>query len=219
MSPAGKPMNKSLLVIVCATATASATPMEDAITEQLTPMLPANLGIARVFVPASLANAKPAGLVVEPPAQLRAGRPSIKMTYKKKTIYVPVALSALVDVAVLNHAIAAGSMISSEDFSIEHRAIEGASAPAALVAGGTLTRDLEAGAPVGAHDIALPPPSPRGMRVSVDIAYGGVHIKGTGVLELSARVGDTATVRLAYNQTVLKGTMTAPGVVTVGEAP
>ncbi len=216
---------KALLVILCATATASATPsstrssIEVAITEQLTPMLPPNLGIARVFVPPSLANAKLSGLVVEPPAQLRAGRPSIKMTYRKKTIYVQVALSALVDVAVLNHAVAAGSMISSDDFSIEHRAVEGASAPAAQVAGGTLTRDLDAGAPVGAHDIALPPPSPRGMRVSVDISHGGVHIRGTGVLELSARVGDTATVRLAYNQTILKGTMTAPGVVTVRDQP
>ncbi|CAN5697633.1 hypothetical protein BH11MYX1_BH11MYX1_43060 [soil metagenome] len=212
---------KHLLVILCATATASATPMEDAITAALAPMLPANLGIARVFVPVSLASATPTAtnLVVEPPMQPRAGRPSIKITFKHRTIYVPVALSALVDVAVVNHAIAAGSMLSSEDFSIEHRAIEGAGAPASQVAGGTLTRDLEAGAPVGAHDIALPPPSPRGMRVSVAIAHGGVHIQGTGVLELSARVGETATVRLAFNQTVLKGVMTSPGVVTVGDEP
>ncbi len=221
MSPAGKPMIAVLLLL---SAAASATPpsshaMEDAIAEQLQPMLPANLGVARVFVPASIANAVPTNLVVEPPAQLRAGRPSIKVTFKKKVIYVPVALSAMLDVAVVSHAVAAGTTLSEEDFTIEHRATEGASAPAAQVVGGTLMRDLEAGQAVGAHDIALPPPSPRGMRVSVDITHGGVHITGMGVLELSARVGQPATVRLAFNQTIVKGTMTSPGVVSVGEQP
>jgi flagella basal body P-ring formation protein FlgA len=214
-----EPVMKALALLLVWTAAAAADPVADAITDKLQPMLPANVGVAHVFVPAALANATPAGIVVEPTATLRPGRPSIKITYKKKTLYVPVALAAMTDVAVVSHTVAAGSVLSEADFTIEHRALDGAPAPAAQVSGGTLLHDLAAGTPIGAHDITLPAPSPRGMRVSVDIAHGALHIKGTGVLELAARVGEPATVRLAYNQTVIKGTLTAPGVVVVGNQP
>ena len=205
----------ALILVLCATAQAD---VAETISDQLAPMLPANLGVAQGYVPAALANAKPEGIVVEPPSVvLHPGRPSVKITYKKKAFYVPVALAAMTDVAVVTHAVAAGSVLAAEDVSFEHRAIEGAPAPAAQVIGSTMLKDLVAGAPIGAHDVTLPPPSPRGTRVSVDIARGTVHIKGSGVLELATRVGEPATVRLAYNQTVVKGTMTAPGVVVVGE--
>lgn len=205
----------ALILALCATAHAD---VAETISEQLAPMLPANLGVAQVYVPAALANAKPEGIVVEPPSVvLHPGRPSVKITYKQKTFYVPVALAAMTDVAVVTHAVAIGNVLSAEDVSFEHRAIDGAPAPAAQVIGSTMLKDLAAGAPVGAHDVTLPAPSPRGTRVSVDIARGTVHIKGSGVLELATRVGEPATVRLSYNQTVVKGTMTAPGVVVVGE--
>jgi flagella basal body P-ring formation protein FlgA len=205
----------ALILVLCATAHAD---VAETISDQLAPMLPANLGVAQVYVPASLANAKPEGIVVEPPSVvLHPGRPSVKITYKKQTFYVPVALSAMTDVAVVTHAVAAGSVLTAEDVSFEHRAIDGAPAAAAQVIGSTMLKDLAAGTPVGAHDVTLPAPSPRGTRVSVDIARGAVHIKGSGVLESATRVGEPASVRLSYNQTIVKGTMTAPGVVVVGE--
>lgn len=205
----------ALILLLCATANAD---VASAIAGQLAPLLPANLGVAQVYVPAALVNAKPEGIVVEPPSVvLHPGRPSVKITYKKKTFYVPVALAAMTDVAVVTHAVAAGSVLGAEDVSFEHRALEGAPAPAAQVIGSTMLKDLAAGTAVGAHDVTLPAPSPRGTRVSVDIARGAVHIKGSGVLELATRVGEPATVRLSYNQTIVKGTMTAPGVVIVGE--
>ncbi len=204
-----------LILVLCATAHAD---VADAITEQLAPLLPSNVGIAQVFVPPALAHAKPEGLVIEPPSTvLHPGRPSIKATYKNKTYYIPVALAAMTDVAVVTHAVAAGSVLTGDDFSIEHRAMQGAPAASAQMIGATMLKDLDAGAPIGAHDVTLAAPTPRGSHVSVDIARGSVHIKGSGVLELAARVGDPATVRLSYNQTVVKGTMIAPGVVVVGE--
>lgn len=214
---------KALLVILLLSLSAAAdpmpTPMEVAIAEKLGEMLPDNLGVAQVHVPASLANVKPDGLVVEPPSQLRPGRPSVKVTVHKKTVYVPVTLAQMTDVAVVTHAMGAGAVITAADVSIEHRAVEGATAAAAQVVGGTLKKDLEAGAPIGAHDLTLPAPSPRGTRVSVDIVHGELHIKGSGVLENPARVGEPARVRLAFNQTVVAGTLVAPGVVVVGDQP
>jgi flagella basal body P-ring formation protein FlgA len=213
---------KALIVLCALAATALSAPIGDpigdAIAEKLQPFLPVNLGVAQVHVPASLAHASPAGLVIEPPAQLRPGRPSVKVTIKHTTFYVPVTLAAMTDVAVVSHAVAAGSVLAAADITIEHRALEGAPAPAAQAIGATMLRDLPAGTPLGAHDITLPPPTPRGTRVNVDIAHGALHIKGAGVLELAARIGEPATVRLAFNQTTVKGTLVAPGLVVVGDS-
>lgn len=207
---------KTLVFILALCGVAHADDVADAVAAQLN--LPANLGVAHVVVPAALAHAKAEDIIVEPPSTvLHPGRPSVKITWKKKTYYVQVSLSAMVDVAITTHAIAAGSVITADDVSIEHRAIDGAGAPPAQIVGAVVNKDLDAGAAIGAHDVTLPAPSPRGTRVNVDIAHGTVHIRGSGVLEAAARVGEPASVRLAYNQTVLKGTMTAPGVVTVGE--
>ena len=82
-----------------------------------------------------------------------------------------------------------------------------------------MLEDLDAGTAIGAHDLALQPPLPRGSHVDVEIVRGAIHIKGSGVLELAARTGEPATVRLAFNQTVVRGTMVSPGVVLVGDAP
>jgi len=211
---------KALIVIALLSGTAAADPVGDAIAEKLQPMLPDNVGVAQVFVPASFAGASPANVIVEPPTSpLRPGRPSVKVTIKHKTLYVPVALAAMTDVAVVTHAVAAGTMLTAADISIEHRALAGAPAPAAQVIGATVTKDLEAGTPLGAHDLVLPAPTPRGTHVTVDIAHGTLHIKGQGTLELAARIGEPATVRLSFNQTVVRGTLIAPGAVSVGDQP
>lgn len=214
---------KALIVIAAFSlwgAPASADPVADAIAEKLQPMLPANVGVAQVFVPASFAGASPANVIVEPPSSpLRPGRPSVKVTIKHKTLYVPVALSAMVDVAVVSHAVASGTVLTAGDITIEHRALAGAPAPAAQVIGATVLKDLEAGTPLGARDLVLPAPTPRGTHVTVDIARGNLHIKGQGTLELAARIGEPATVRLSYNQTVVRGTLIAPAAVVVGDQP
>ncbi|MFT3694205.1 MAG: flagella basal body P-ring formation protein FlgA [Kofleriaceae bacterium] len=207
---------RALLVIVLFAGIASADPVADAISDQLQANLPDNLGIAQVFVPSSLAKAAPDKIIVEPPTTvLHAGRPSVKVIYKKQTYFVPVALSALVDVAVTTHPIAAGSEITADDVTIEHRAFVGAAAR--NVIGATTIADLDAGAAIGSHDVKLAAPTPRGSRVSVEIVHGSVKIKGTGTLELPARIGEPASVRLAFNNSVVKGTLTGSSLVTVEE--
>ena len=205
-----------LIVVVGA---ANAEPIDDAIRSKLEAILPQNLGVAHVFVPAALQNSDASKLVVEPPRELRAGRTSIKILLRGTASWVPVSLAPLADVAVTTRPIAAGDTFSAHDFALEHRAVDEAPAPIAVLIGSTATHELAAGAPIASHDVALPPPLPRGTQVAVEVRRGGVHIKGQGTLELSARPGQPASVRLAFNKTVLHGVLVAPATVVVGDAP
>jgi flagella basal body P-ring formation protein FlgA len=193
---------------LCMIAVASAEPVDDAIRSKLEAMLPENLGVAHVFVPASLANVDASKLVVEP-RELRAGRTSIKILIRGKASWVPVSLAPLADVAVTTRPIAAGDMLAAQDFAVQHRAVDEAPAPIAVLVGSTATHELVAGAPIASHDVALPPPLPRGTTVAVDVRRGGVRVKGQGVLELSTRPGQPASVRLTFNKTVLHGVLVA----------
>jgi flagella basal body P-ring formation protein FlgA len=207
------------LGLIAFVGSATADPVEDAIRDKLAAALPDNLGVAHVFLPAALASADPSKLVVEPPRELRAGRTSIKILIRGKASWVPVSLAPLADVAVAQRAIAAGDTLTAADFSREHRALDEAPAPIAVLIGATATRELAAGSPIAAHDVTLPPALPRGTQVAVDVRHGPVHVKGSGVLELASRPGQPASVRLQFNKTVLRGVLVAPATVVVGDSP
>jgi flagella basal body P-ring formation protein FlgA len=209
---------RNLLVIICLiSSSAFAEPVSDAITAQLDAVLPKDLGVAQVFVPKALEGVDVATIHVEAPREARAGRPSIKVIAKHRTYWVPVTITKLFDVVTLVHAVAANTVLTEDDVEVQHRAFAGIPAPIAQVIGATVIEDLDAGTPLGAHDLVLQPPMPRGSRVDVEIMHGSLHIKGSGVLELAARTGEPCNVRLGFNQTVVHGTMVSPGVVVVGE--
>ena len=211
---------KSLLVIILLTASAHAEPVADAISAKLAAQLPANLGVAQVYLPKSLADAAPETITIEAPRELRAGRPSIKVMAKgHRAVWVPVTLAPLVEVAVVHHAVGAGTVLSAADFTIERRAFDAAPAPAKQLVGATVSHDLAAETILGSHDITLAPASPRGTHVAVEIVRGGVHVKTAGILELAAHPGEPASVRLAFNQSVVHGTLVATGLVIVGDMP
>jgi flagella basal body P-ring formation protein FlgA len=195
-------------------------PIDDAIRSKLEAMLPNNLGVAQVFVPTSLAHADASRLVIEAPRELRAGRTSIKILIRGKTSWVPVSLAPLADVAVTLRPVAAGDTLAAQDFAVEHRAVDEAPAPIAVLVGSTASHDLAAGAPIASHDVSLPPPLPRGTLVAVEHRRGAVVVKGHGVLELAARPGQPASVRLQFlNKTVLHGVLVAPATVVIGDLP
>ena len=199
-----------------------ADPVEAIVRARLQPALPAGLDVARVYLPASLAalDVDPAKVAVEPPRELRAGRPSVKLTVRGRTSYVPVAIAALTDVAIAQRELAPGEVIAEGDIAIERRAVvDVAVAPPATLVGASVHAVIAAGAPISARDVALPPPLPRGTQVSVDVRRGAIHIRGTGTLELSARPGELATARLAATRTVVHGRLVAPATLLVGEAP
>lgn len=195
--------------------------VETTIRDRLTPALPAGLDIAKVYLPPNLAtlSVAPSKVVVELPRELRAGRPSIKLTVRgKPPVWVPVAIAATVEVAVAQRDLAAGDVITDDDIAIEPRAVADfvPAIPATLV-GASVTADIAAGTPINRRMVALPPPLSRGTQVSVEIRRGAVIIRGSATLETAARPGEPASARLAATKVLVHGTLVAPATLIVGE--
>ncbi len=202
---------------------AYAEPIESVIRAKLAPAMPAGLDVARVYLPASLVrlDLDPAKLSIELPRELRAGRPSIKLTVRgHSAIWVPIAVAALIDVAIAQRELAAGDVITEDDFAIERHAVADVTvASAHTLVGASVTAAIAAGTPIAARDIALAPPLPRGTQIEIDVRRGAVHIRGVGTLELAARPGEPATARLAATMLVVHGTLVAPATLIVGDLP
>lgn len=228
-SPAtDRQMRRAILVAVLAfiavlAGRAYAEPVEAIVRTRLSPALPAGLDVARVYLPPRLAalDVDPAKVAIELPRELRAGRPSIKITVRgRAAAWVPVAIAAITDVAIAQRELAPGELIGAGDIAIERRAVSDlAIAPPRGLVGASLTRAIAAGAPIGARDVALPPPLPRGTQIAIDVRRGAVHVRGTGTLELAARPGEPASARLAATKLVVHGTLVAPATLIVGENP
>ncbi len=213
-------------VLACAWHPVHATPIEDVIRAQLAPALPPDTDIVKVHLPAKLARLDVTAsevaseITIELPRELRVGRRSIKLAVRgAHAVYVPVTIGALVDVAIAKRALPVGTVITADDVRIETRAIDGATPLGAAVLGARVTRPIAADGVFEPSSVALPPPLPRGTQVTVEIRRGSVRIRGTGTLELVARVGEDATVRLAQTKTTLRGTLVAPGTVVVKGIP
>jgi flagella basal body P-ring formation protein FlgA len=200
-----------------------AEPLDAVVRARLASALPAGLEVARVYLPAGLSSIDTTSeaVAIELPRELRAGRPSIKLTVRgHRSAQVPVAISAACDIAIAQRPLSPGEVIGAGDLAIEHRAIADLTpAPVATLVGATVTAAIAAGAPIGAHDIALPPPLPRGTQIAIDIRRGAVHVRGTGTLELAARPGEPASARLAATRLVVHGTLVAPATLVVGGLP
>jgi len=213
----------SLALLAVLATRVHADPIDTIVRARLAPALPAGLDVARVYLPAGLAglDLDPARVVVELPRELRAGRPSVKLTVRgKPPAWVPVAIAALGDVAIAQRELAAGDVISAEDIAVERRAVADlAVAPVATLVGAQVKAAIAAGAPVAARDVSLPPPLARGTQVAIDVRRGAVHVRGTGTLELAARPGQPASARLAATKIVVHGTLVAPATLIVGDQP
>ena len=211
----------SIACLAVLAARASAEPLDAVVRAKLAPMMPAGLDVARIYLPAQLArlDLDPAKVSVELARELRAGRPSIKLTIRgRAATRVPIALAALVDGAVAQRDLATGDVIADGDFAIERRAVADLiAAPAATLRGASVGRTIAAGAPIATRDVALPPPLARGTQVEIEVRRGAVHVRGTGILELAARPGEPATARLIATKLVVHGTLVAPATLIVGE--
>jgi len=200
-----------------------AEPIDAIVRAKLAPMLPAALDVAHVYVPAALAklDLDPARVAIQVPRELRAGRPSIKLTIRgRSATWIPVAIATTIAVAVAQRELAAGDVIGETDVAIERRAIADftAASPQTLV-GASVTTAIAAGAPIGARSVSLPPPLARGTQIQIDVRRGAVRIRGTGTLEAAARPGEPASARLAATKLVVHGTLVAPATLIVGDSP
>ncbi len=208
-----------LMAALASPALAEKQPVADIVREQLEGWVPAGLGVQQVHVPAALAKRsyERDQVTVEVPRELRAGRPSVKVSVRgKSAVFVPVSIAKVIEVAVATHAIAAGTVIGAADVSIEQRAVAiGDVAPANAVVGATARTAIAAGAPVAAKAVALAPPLSRGTQVAIEMRRGAVRVRGTGILEAPARPGGAATARLAHTKTVVRGRLVGPATVVV----
>jgi flagella basal body P-ring formation protein FlgA len=202
---------------------AYAEPLDDVVRARLALVMPVGLDVARVYLPTALAHLDldPAKVTVELPRELRAGRPSIKLTIRgRRAVWVPVAIASLVDVAIAQRDLAIGEVIRAGDFAIERRAVADLTAAVgATLIGASVGRAIPAGAPIATRDVALAPPLPRGTQIAIDVRRGAVHVRGTGVLELAARPGEPASARLTATKLVVHGILVAPATLVVGDAP
>ncbi|HET7503903.1 MAG TPA: flagellar basal body P-ring formation chaperone FlgA [Kofleriaceae bacterium] len=203
-------------------ARAHADPIEATVRARLAPVLPAELGVAHVYLPPALAalDADPSRVAIELPRELRAGRASLKLTVRgRRSVWVPVAISALAEVAIAQRALAPGDVIGAADIAVERRAAGEPTAAVATVVGATVTSEIAAGDAIGARAISRPPPLLRGTPVAIDVRRGAVHVRGTGTLEASARPGEPASARLTATRLVVHGRLVAPATLLVGDAP
>ena len=220
-------MKLSAIAVLLAASAASlsivhADPVADVVTAQIQPSLPPGTDVAKVYLPASLAklDVDPVDVIVELPRALHVGRKSVKVTVRgQKTVFVPVAIAQMMEVAVAARALAVGDTVGADDVRIETKAVEsgaGQMAQGGAVVGSRIVKPVASGKPIATRDIALPPPLARGTQVTVELRRGQVRVKGQGTLELVARPGEQATVRLAQNGVTLRGTLVAPSTVVVG---
>jgi flagella basal body P-ring formation protein FlgA len=211
------------LLVLATSAVAQGAPAEELIRAQLAPALPPGSDIAKIYLPAKLAalDLQPDELAIELPRELRVGRRSVKVSVRgERPLFVAVSIMALVDVAIAERPLAVGSVITAADVRIETRAADPATptlGPAVI--GAKVRKPIAANAAIGATSVVLPPPLPRGTQVTVEIRRGAVTVRGAGTLELVARPGDEATVRLAHNKLTLRGTLVAPATVVVKGTP
>ncbi|MCX5742146.1 MAG: flagella basal body P-ring formation protein FlgA [Proteobacteria bacterium] len=192
-----------------ATRTASAESLDAVVRARL--VVPAGIGIVTVH---DTLDVSAETVALEAPRDIRVGRQSIRVYIKGKSRWVPVTFGKLVKVALATHALAPNATIEAADFEIVERA--GTAAPGDLT-GATVVRAIAAHAAIAAQDVAMPAPQARGTQVSVEVHRGRVRVKGSGTLELAARVGQPATVRLASSNAIVHGTLVAVGSVVVGQ--
>jgi len=212
----------SIALVAVAATRAVADPVEQVVRDRIAAAIPSNLGIAQVYVPASLATADVDGstVAIDVPHELRAGRQSVKVTVKGKTLWVPVAIAAISDVAIAQRALAPGDVIAAGDIAIERRAVaDSAAASVITIVGSTVTRPLAAGTAIAPRDVALPAPIARGTQLAIEVHRGAVVVRGTGILEASARPGEPATARLVATKTLVRGVLTGPSLLVAGDAP
>lgn len=211
------------VVLACIASAAQAAPVEAVVRDALARDLPAGLGIVAIHLPGAVRqlDVEPSTVAVIIPRELRAGRPSVKVSLPgKRTVWVPVSLAAAFTVAVARRPVASGATFTADDVSFEERTGAPGAVPDSVV-GARATRAIGAGDVVGRDDVALPPPLARGAQVTIEIQRGAVRVKGAGVLERASRPGEPAAARIAATKQVVHGTLVAPSTVLVtgGELP
>lgn len=134
-------------------------------------------------------------------------------------LYVPVRVRREADVVVLRGPVRAGIPITADQLVVQRRDVAQATAPAitdpAQVIGQTLAKPLAAGATLTAADVAQGPPMRRGDPVVLLTRIGGVEVRMAGRALGPAGAGGIVSAENVESRRIVRGRITAPGVVEV----
>ncbi len=164
--------------------------------------LPADLAITSVHLPRSLAkvDVDPTTVDVDFPAAARPGRSSVRVrlrTGKVRSVFVPVTIAALVDVAIATHPLDPGALVTTSDVRWERRAVDPRSGSSRTPLGQQVSAPISAGEVLDDSRLTAPPPIARGTELRIEVRRGAVAIVTRGRLETAARLGGPARARLA----------------------
>lgn len=210
----------SFLMVVALCGSASADSLAQIIGDRAATGLPAELAVTAVHLPKSLAGLDVDSTTVDVdfPSAARPGRASVKVRLRvprARTVFVPVTVGRVLDVAIALHDLVPGELITAADVRWERRAADPTTASAPV--GQRVTAVISAGDVLDDARLTAPPPMARGTEVRVIVRRGVVAIQTRGKLEQAARLGAQARVRLGTGAFV-SGTLADGGRVLV-EAP
>ncbi len=133
--------------------------------------------------------------------------------------WVRLRLAPLRRVLVATRALEAGQPVRGGDVATEERPVgrtEGLELDPEVLVGRQVAQAVAAGAVLGARDVVLPAPLPRGSEVQVVFERASFRITVPGSLERASRVGEDTLVRIAAaGKHVVKGRLTSARTLTV----
>ena len=124
------------------------------------------------------------------------------------------------EIAVLTRSVNRGETLTAADLVVERRLRDGvpgdAQTSAAVAAGQTAQRGLNAGSVLRGGDIAPPDLVQRGDTITIVFESPGVSLQLRGVANESGRLGAGIAVANSVSKKVLQATVIGPGRVSVG---
>lgn len=199
--------------LATSSAASLATTALDPASAAIAATLPAHLALVEARIPARIAEqaaAKDAQVVVEWRTPPRAGSSRVSITTRSARAWVPVVLAAQLERPTAARALPAGHVIAEDDLVMELAPGSRDPLAPALVVGATVRTALDAGDELTAEVLALAPPLPRGTTITVVAQLGALRVSRTGRLEVPARVGELARIRLDDTARLARARLDSP---------
>jgi flagella basal body P-ring formation protein FlgA len=187
-----------VLLIFVAAFVAQNGSLEMEIGAQVRAVLPADLVLTKVIVPAHLADKEWSSVNAELRTAPRAGDASIAVALvgasgEHVSTWARIKVARDVPMVVAMRPLQAGAKLDYGDLSQP------------VFIGATLERDIAAGAKIERADVILAPPLPRGKVLRVLSRFGGIEIAAPGTLERPARIGEPASARVSGALKIVRG--------------
>jgi flagella basal body P-ring formation protein FlgA len=173
---------------------------------QLERALPPHLALVEVEIPKHLP--KNVELLATFRSEPKPGRSLITLLAvdaqgNKTKTWANVKLALRTTVWIAKHDLAEGTVISIAN--AEPKMVLAEKEVPQLQLGNPLLRARQSGETIGAEDVLLPPPLPRGTQLTIIAKIGAVEVSTSGTLERPARPGEIAVARISTVHRLIRG--------------